>query len=58
MRTIGYVLLTAGLVLAATATDALAGGPLAVPEFNPSSVAGGLALLTGGVLLARTRWRR
>jgi hypothetical protein len=55
MRTIGYVLLMAGLVLAATATDALAGGTVTVPEFNPSSVAGGLALLTGSVLLVRAR---
>ena len=42
----------------ATATNAFAGGPVAVPEINPASLSAGLALLTGGVLLARARWRK
>ena len=58
MRKLGYALLATGLVLAAMATDALAGTGPSVPEINPSSVSAGLALLAGGVLLARARFRR
>lgn len=38
--------------------DALAQpGPAPVPEINPASVSAGLALLAGGVLVLRARWR-
>jgi hypothetical protein len=49
-----------GLVLATTATDALASidVPLPVPEISPTSLSAGLALLAGGALLARARWRK
>jgi hypothetical protein len=57
MRTFGYALLAVGVVLAVTATDAIAGITV-VPEINPGSVSAGLALLAGGVLLARARWRK
>jgi hypothetical protein len=60
MRKIGYVVLAMGLVLATTATDALASidVPLPVPEISPTSLSAGLALLAGGALLARARWRK
>jgi hypothetical protein len=60
MRRIGYLVFVAGLVLAATATDALAWTPTvaAVPEISPVSLSAGLALLSGGVLIARARWRK
>jgi uncharacterized membrane protein YdfJ with MMPL/SSD domain len=58
MRKIGYVVFAAGLVLAATATDALAGFAAAVPEISPTSLSAGLALLAGGVLIARARRRK
>lgn len=58
MRTLGYAVLSVGVVLAATATDAIAGVTVSVPEINPASVSAGLALLAGGVLLARARWRK
>ena len=57
MRKLGYALLATGLVLTAMATDALAGS-VRVPEINPSSLSAGLALLAGGVMLARARWRK
>ena len=55
MRKCGYGLLGVGFVLAAFATDAFASATV-VPEISPSSVSAGLALLAGGVLLARARW--
>jgi LPXTG-motif cell wall-anchored protein len=60
MRKIGYVVLAMGLVLATTATDALASidVPLPVPEISPTSLSAGLALLAGGVLLVRARRRK
>ena len=42
----------------AAATNAFAGVGPTVPEISPASVSAGLALLTGGVLLARARWRK
>ena len=42
----------------ATATNAFAGYATVVPEISPASLSAGLALLTGGVLLARARWRK
>ena len=56
MRKIGYVVLAAGLALAATVTDATAGN--VAPEISPTSLSAGIALLAGGVLLARARWRK
>ena len=57
MRRFGYALVAIGVALAANATNAFAAA-VAVPEINPSSVSAGLALLAGGVLLARARWRK
>jgi len=58
MKTLGYALLSVGVVLAVTATDAIAGVTVTAPEINPASVSAGLALLAGGVLIARARWRK
>ena len=61
MKQLGYLAGTAALILAATVTEALAGtpGPVpGVPELNPASLAGGLGLLAGGVLLLRARFRK
>ena len=57
MRKLGYVVAAVAMILAATVTNALA-APITVPEINPGSVAAGLGLLTGGVLLVRARLRR
>jgi hypothetical protein len=49
------------LVLAAVATAAYAGmppPPAGAPELDPGSVAGGLALLTGGVLMLMDRRKK
>jgi hypothetical protein len=51
----------AALILGAAVTDALATGVVTetpAPEINPATLSGGLALLAGGILLARARWRR
>ena len=45
-------------VLLAQAGAVHATGAAPVPEINPSSMAAGLALLAGGALLARARWRK
>ena len=58
MKTLGYALLAVGVVLAVTATDAIAGSAVQTPEINPASLSAGLALLAGGVLLARARFRK
>ena len=58
MKTLGYALLAVGVVLAVTATDAIAGFAVQAPEINPTSLSAGLALLAGGVLLARARFRK
>ena len=58
MKNLGYALLSVGVVLALTATDALAGRFVPAPEINPASVSAGLALLAGGVLLVRARSRK
>jgi hypothetical protein len=58
MRKIGYLVLVAGLVVAATATTVLAGTPSSVPEISPTSLSAGLALLAGGVVLVRARRRK
>jgi hypothetical protein len=57
MRTLGYVMSVVAIVIAAT-TNAVAGAVVTVPEISPGSLSAGLALLAGGVLLARARWRR
>jgi hypothetical protein len=57
MRKIGYVALVT-LALAAAVTDAIAGQVVPVPEISPASLSAGLALLAGGALLARARWRK
>ena len=56
MRTLGYGLAVVAIVVAAT-THAVAGAVVTVPEISPGSLSAGLALLAGGVLLARARWR-
>ena len=58
MRKLGCVLLAVAAILAATVTNAAAGGPVAAPEVRPASRSGGLALLAGGVLLVRARLRK
>ena len=58
MRALGYALLAVGLILAASVTNASAGFAQAAPEISPGSVSAGLALLAGGVLIARARWRK
>jgi hypothetical protein len=45
-------------IVIAVTTDAVAGAVVAVPEISPGSLSAGLALLAGGVLLARARWRK
>jgi hypothetical protein len=57
MRTLGYGMAVVAIVIAVT-TDAVAGAVVAVPEISPGSLSAGLALLAGGVLLARARWRK
>lgn len=57
MKQLGYLAAVA-LVLAATVTNAVAGSVQAVPELNPASLAGGLGLLAGGVLLLRAKFRK
>ena len=57
MRKIAYLTLAAGMVLTAAST-ALAGQPIRTPEINPASLSAGLALLAGGVMLARARFRK
>ena len=58
MRRLLCGLVGVGLSLLATVTDASAGTPVAAPEINPASLSAGLALLAGGVLLARARFRK
>ena len=61
MRKLGYAAVMAVLAVAALATDAMASQvspPVSVPEISPGSVSAGLALIAGGVMLARARWRR
>ena len=58
MRTLLYGTVAVGMVLTAMVTDAAASVAVAAPEINPGSVATGVAVLAGGVLLARARWRR
>lgn len=54
MRRTPYIAL---LMLMAAATNAFASllPPTPVPEISPTSIPAGLALLAGGVLLARSR---
>jgi hypothetical protein len=59
MRKLRYAALGAALIVAASATNALASVvSAAAPEINPSTMTAGLALLAGGVLLARARFRK
>jgi hypothetical protein len=46
-----------GLLLGATAGMASAHAPVSTPEIGPDSMAGALALLAGGLLVLRSRWR-
>ena len=57
MRKLAYGVLAVTMVLVATATNVDAGQTVA-PEISPSSVSAGLALLAGGVLLVRARFRK
>jgi hypothetical protein len=50
------LVLAAALSVAAAEIPALATN--ATPEVDPTSVSIGLALLAGGVLMARARWQR
>ena len=57
MRKLGYVVAAIAAVLVTTATNAVASAPVVTtPEINPGSVAAGVGLLTGGVLLLRARF--
>ena len=58
MRKMVLGLVGVGLSLLATVTDASAGVTVNAPEINPASLSAGLALLAGGVLLARARFRK
>ena len=58
MRRIVFGVVGVGLSLLASVTDASAGFTVQAPEINPSSLSAGLALLAGGVLLARARFRK
>lgn len=59
MRKLGYVVAAVAVILAATVTNAVATPALLpAPEINPGSVAAGLGLLTGGVLILRARFGR
>ena len=56
MRNVGFAVIGAALLVAAAATNALAGTAPVAPEISPGTVAGGLGLLAGGVLLLRARF--
>jgi len=48
----------ASIIVLSMATQAMASaGTVPAPEIDGGSIAGGLSLLAGGVLLARARWR-
>ena len=46
------------IVLASIASPLVAGSPVSVPEIDGRSIATGLGLLAGGLLMLRARWRR
>ena len=54
MKVAAYVL-GVSIVMLSAASHAFAG--TVAPEIDPSSIAGGLGLLAGGVLIAMARWR-
>ena len=58
MRKFGYAVAAVALMVAATATNAVASVVPTVPEINPASVTAGLGLLAGGVLILRARRRK
>jgi hypothetical protein len=59
MRKLGYAVVGAAVIVAAAATDALASAvALPAPEINPGTLAGGLGLLAGGLLLLRARFKK
>ena len=59
MRRIVFGLVGVGLSLLASVTNASAGfAAVPAPEINPASLSAGLALLAGGVLIARARFRK
>ena len=45
------------IIVLSMATQAMASVVTPAPEIDGGSIAGGLSLLAGGVLLARARWR-
>lgn len=49
-------ILGVSIVMLSSASYAFAGA-VAAPEIDPSSIAGGLGLLAGGLFIARARWR-
>ena len=61
MQKLGYLIGAAVLTLVAV-TDAIAGlptqPPVGVPELNPSSLAAGLGVVTGGVLIVRAWFKK
>ena len=54
MKVAAYILGVSVVML--SAADYAFGGTVA-PEIDPSSIAGGLGLLAGGLLIVRARWR-
>jgi hypothetical protein len=44
-------------ILAASANQALAGGPIGAPEIDGASVSAGLGVLAAGILILRSRRR-
>lgn len=56
MRAVMYSAGVAMLVVS-FATPLIAGGPVAVPEIGADSIVTGLAVLAGGILVVRARWR-
>lgn len=56
MRAVMYSAGVAMLVVS-FATPLVAGGATAVPEIGADSIGTGLAVLAGGILVVRARWR-
>jgi len=54
MKVAAYVL---GVVMVTLSAASYAFAGTVAPEIDPSSIAGGLGLLAGGLLIARARWR-
>lgn len=58
MRRILHIALSLALVLHALGTFAIASAPAGVPEINAGSISAAVAILAGGVLMVRARWRK